>query len=406
MDPGADKHAAAGRVPLSRHLDDYAQALAHKGSGDKHVRQVKTYAARLLDLRSVEYVADLAPSVVADAIGELKQQGLSSRTLNAHLVAIKGFSRWMVRDGRMATDPLVHMQRRNAKADVRRRRRVLTPEELRAVVAAAERGPVACGVPGADRAALYRLAAGTGFRAGELASLTPESFDLDTAAPAVTVQAGFFKRRRDDTQPIRHDLAGWLRVWLAGKPKGQPVFNALRLSEKTAKMIRADLQAAGVPYADDAGRVADFHSLRGLYITAIVQGGASVKTAMTLARHSSAELTVGVYSHARLHELTGALDALPDLDNAPERDGLRATGTDAQDTQQIPQQSGHETVQPRAAGRNEPIPLCEDQGVRKSTDRTTISDAMREDARGCDQATCRTRTDDLLFTRQLLYQLS
>jgi len=38
---------------------------------------------------------------------------------------------------------------------------------------------------------LYHLAAGTGFRANELRSLTPESFDLDANTPTVTVQAAY-----------------------------------------------------------------------------------------------------------------------------------------------------------------------------------------------------------------------
>ena len=71
------------------------------------------------------------------------------------------------------------------------------------------------------------MAAGTGFRANELRSLTPESFDLDADPPTVTVQAAYSKRRRDDVQPIRPDLADALRPWLASKAPGQPVFGNL-----------------------------------------------------------------------------------------------------------------------------------------------------------------------------------
>jgi integrase len=46
---------------------------------------------------------------------------------------------------------------------------------------------------GPDRAMLYRVAVGTGFRANELRSLTPESFDLDANPPKVTVEAAYSK---------------------------------------------------------------------------------------------------------------------------------------------------------------------------------------------------------------------
>jgi len=196
---------------------------------------------------------------------------------------------------------------------------------------------------------VYRLALGTGFRAKELRSLTPESFDLEGEPPTVTVNAAYSKRRREDTQPIRPDLADLLRPWLAGRSAGQPVF--ANLPGDTARMLRSDLAAAReawieaapadpdrdgrersdfLKYQNTAGEVADFHSTRHTYISGIVAGNASVKTAQELARHSTPTLTIGRYSHARLHDLQGALEALPSLDAKPDpkRESLRATGTD------------------------------------------------------------------------------
>ena len=78
-------------------------------------------------------------------------------------------------------------------------------------------------------------------------------------------------------------------------------------------------------------RVADFHATRHTYISGIVAGGASVKTAQELARHSTPTLTIGRYAHTRLLDLRGTLDGLPgsDLPEGPEAeaDALRATGT-------------------------------------------------------------------------------
>ena len=45
-------------------------------------------------------------------------------------------------------------------------------------------------------------------------------------------------------------------------------------------------------YSDRQGHVADFHSLRVLFISRVVAGGASVKEAQTLARHSTPLLTM------------------------------------------------------------------------------------------------------------------
>jgi hypothetical protein len=185
------------------------------------------------------------------------------------------------------------------------------------------------------------------------------------------------QRRRQDLQPIRPDLAELLRAWLTGRPAGVPVFG--RLPGGTARMLRTDLEAARAQwideaktdderqrrersdflrYANAAGGVADFHgATRHGYISAIVAGKASVKTAQELARHSTPVLTIGRYSHARLHDLTGALEALPDLTpQKPTLEVLRATGTDGksrlsvQDAQRLAQRAVRETVQTLSNG--------------------------------------------------------
>ncbi len=154
-------------------------------------------------------------------------------------------------------------------------------------------------------------------------------FDLDSDLPAVTVAAAYSKRRRDDRQPLPPDLVPALRSWIAEKAPGRPLWG--HLTKHTADMIRHDLAAAGIAYRDDNGRVADFHSLRGTYISLIVSGGASVKTAQTLARHSTPSLTIGIYAKASVHDLAGAVESLPDVTGdrpRPEALALASTGTD------------------------------------------------------------------------------
>jgi site-specific recombinase XerD len=77
-------------------------------------------------------------------------------------------------------------------------------------------------------------------------------------------------------------------------------------------MLRLDLEAAGIEPTTAEG-VVDFHALRAAYITNLVNSGASVKTCQTLARHSTPSLTIGVYAKASLHDVAGAVEALPDL---------------------------------------------------------------------------------------------
>jgi integrase len=59
------------------------------------------------------------------------------------------------------------------------------------------------------------------------------------------------------------------------------------------------------PNETDAG-VADFHSLRASYVSAVVRSGANVKTLQTLARHAKPETTLKHYA-----KLRGAVESIP-----------------------------------------------------------------------------------------------
>lgn len=166
----------------------------------------------------------------------------------------------------------------------------------------------------------------TGFRASELACQTPERFDLASNPPTATVPAAYTKNGREAVQPLPPVLAARLSPWLTSLPAGRPIF---AMPDRTAEMIRADLAAAGIDYETPAG-VADFHSLRGVYISELVASGASVKVYQTLARHSTPSLTIGLYAKASLHDIKGAVAALPDPGHeAPTSEALAATGTNS-----------------------------------------------------------------------------
>ena len=223
IDPSAGRYAEAEAKPLvvvdsegkitGGHVPEFHSALLAKGTTAKHADHVRMRAGRIIDLCNAECPSDLTPSAVQTAVGSLRDdEDLSLQTCNHYLRAIKQFSRWLRRDGRIREDTLAHLSGYNVKLDRRHDRRALTEDELVRLIQAAERGPEIRGVTGPHRAMLYRLATGTGFRVSELASLTPESFDLSADPPTVTIEAAYSKHRRQDVQPIRYDLAAALEA--------------------------------------------------------------------------------------------------------------------------------------------------------------------------------------------------
>jgi hypothetical protein len=195
------------------------------------------------------------------------------------------------------------------KTDRRHDRRALEPGDFYALLAAAKRGAVVEGLDGPTRSMLYLLAGWTGYRRKELASLTRRSFDLDGTHPNVKV--------RTDSVPLHPVVVEWFREWIESQPglgMDEPIF-PLRTRggswRRTNVMMRTDLEAAGLPYQDEAGLFADFHSNRHTFISNLGRAGVSITMAQQLARHSTPTLTANVYTHLGLGDKADAIASLP-----------------------------------------------------------------------------------------------
>lgn len=290
----------AGRQPIPKHASDYAATLLDKGGSSRHCQQIQSVIVRVFAEAGIDRLADITESRLRPTLARWSRDK-SARTANHALGASRAFTRWLERCGRLKSDPLRGMSDRyNEDADRKRVRRAMTADQLRALIVAAESGPPIVArrplkskhhdilIDGPERAVLYRLAMGTGFRAGELASLLPEDFHLDGDNPRIEIDGKRTKNGKEARQPIRQDLAEFLKPWIAGKQPGQP---AIVFPARTSEMLQVDLMAAGIPYRDERGHVLDFHSLRHSFLTEIGKSGCDPKTMMELARHADFKTT-------------------------------------------------------------------------------------------------------------------
>jgi integrase len=327
-DPKAERMAREARRPIEEHIGEFITAMEVARRNVQHIAQTRSSIVRLCGLARVERLADLTPSGMAAALAKLREEGLATRTVQAHATAVKAFSKWAWRDGRTVDYALNALVKPSDPTDRRRVRRPLIEAELRTLIETTRAAPTWRGVSGVDRAMIYLIASMTGFRRDELLSLTRASFRLDDRPPVAICESAYTKDRRRAEQPLPASLVDTLRPWLAAKPPGRKVFEAVS-PRRTAEMLRLDLGRCDIPYEDADGRVVDMHSLRHGYITALAQAGVPVKTVQTLARHADPRLTMNVYAHATLFDTSGAVEALPDLSQSPPNPQIHAaTGTD------------------------------------------------------------------------------
>ena len=188
-----DTHRVASTKPLREHLDDFEQALRDSGTTGTYVQKTVNRIRKVLDETGVTFLTELSATAVAGCLaglrekgmpepesdGQTKRKGLSAKSSNHYLAAMKGFCGWLVKERRATENPLSHLSGLNAKADRRHVRLALEADELRRLLAAARTGPVRCEMDGESRYWLYRLGAESGLRSNELRSLTRASFDLN-----------------------------------------------------------------------------------------------------------------------------------------------------------------------------------------------------------------------------------
>ena len=320
-----DSRQAASNKMLTEHIEDWEASLKESGSTSKHANQQSNRVRRLCEGCSARVWTDFTMDSVRHWLAKgIETNQFGKATANHYLSALKTFAGWMEKNGRATSNPFKHLQKRNAKIDVRVRRRALSIDEQRRLLDAAREGESYRGISGEERVLVYRVALETGLRWSEIRSLKVRNFDLNWNRPTVTVEAAYSKHRREDILPLRGDTAEVLREHLRGRLPQAPAFSISH--DRGADMLRIDLEQAGVPYEDESGRVCDFHALRHTFVTSLAQSNVHPKTAQALARHSTIALTMDRYTHTVLETQKEAVEALESLNEGAD-ESLKATGT-------------------------------------------------------------------------------
>ena len=348
LDPRQERLADEGRRSLESHLADYEAHLRAGKPTEKHIRSTLKFIREVVGAAGFATLGDLSADPVNRYASDLTAQGRAARTVQAHLAAIKGFTRWLARHGKLPQDPLASIRKPDPKTDRRRERRMLLPDEwgwLRSVTLADNRQRN--GMEAQERVLLYATAIQTGLRSGELRSLTRGRLYLDSAPPYVTCKAGSTKNRKEARQYIQADVADGLRQHIATKAPAAPVFG-MPHETGVAKMLRGDLadarrewltaaehdpqerlrreQSDFLAVVNHEGEVLDFHGLRHTCGAWAAMSGAHPKAVQSLMRHSTIVLTMDTYGHLFPGQEAETVARLPEmLGDGPE--ALRATGT-------------------------------------------------------------------------------
>lgn len=336
--------------PVAELLPLFRAHLAASGDCAEHVKAKHRRVERAVAGLGWSMPRDLAAAKLERWLAdEASLRDWSPRYRNEFLSEVGSFCRWLLREGELRSDPTAGISKWPEDVDLRRDRRPLTADELQLLLgtvrdATVDRWPHArarARMPARDRHMAYLVTVSTGFRAGEVASLTPAHLLLDDAPPVALLPARRDKRRQPVRQPLPPDVVPLLAAYCEGKPVGERLWPG-QWWKRAGELLRDDLIAAGIPHVTegpDGPLWVDFHSLRHTFGALLDRAGVTLKQAMQLMRHSDPRLTARRYGRASLEELGRAVEGLEivtPIVTAAEavtagKGGKRHDGGDAQD---------------------------------------------------------------------------
>ena len=436
IDATMDAIAQQSRRSIESHLEDYKAKLKAAKNTAGHVTETLVKIRKICDHAKFGAAADITADGVNRFTTYWLETGNSSRSAQAYITAIKGFTSWLVKTDKLSRNPLASVRAPNPTSDRRHERRMLLPKEWLWLRDATANGPDRGGVSGRERSLLYATAIQTGLRSMELRSLTRGSLFLDGDSPYLVCKAGSTKNRKDAKQYLLPELAAELASSIATK---SPKASAFRMASKfnMAKVLRDDLAQARREWLEAAkndpqerlrreqndflceanheGEHLDFHSLRHTCGAWLAMKGAHPKTVQVVMRHSSITLTMDTYGHLFPGQAAEAIQQIgPFFKGADDAEAgqVRATGTMGDMTlrdfgaQRQAQQSGRDLVREDATSNEKPSTTLDFIERLNVLDIGTLDDTVPDRATPSGNEAAGARTQDLRIKSPLLYRLS
>jgi site-specific recombinase XerC len=117
--------------PLEMSMAEYQQHLEAKGRAEKHVSETIRHIRKALANSECVVLGDLqrGQEPFEKYLAARSKLGVSHRTINADLTAVRSFCRWLIQKKRLTVDPTIHVEKLDVGADRRKERRPLTDEE-------------------------------------------------------------------------------------------------------------------------------------------------------------------------------------------------------------------------------------------------------------------------------------
>ncbi len=166
-----------------KQLEAFKASLDRKDTTKKYVRLTINRVHLVLEGCRFQTLADFNPDIVEEFVTRYcEEENLGHRTYNHYLQAVDSFGNWLAHPKRrvLEKNPFAGIPRRECGDRRSTPASSATADEVaRLIETARGSGRTVQGYDGPIRARVYLLSYMTGLRKGEIASLTPSSFELE-----------------------------------------------------------------------------------------------------------------------------------------------------------------------------------------------------------------------------------
>ena len=244
----------------------------------------------------------LTQADISRFIGQLRDEGLSARSVARAVHALRGLFRFAVREGQLVADPMENVKAPRAFNALPR---CLSMAQVEALLEAPD---VATPLGIRDRAILEVLYA-TGLRVSEIIGLRPGDVDLE-----VGLLTCLGKGRKERLVPLGSQACGWVRRYAAevrdglGGNRGRAAA-VLFVSNRGGRLSRMGLWGIVRRHAVTAGVQATLtpHVLRHSFATHLLENGADLRALQAMLGHADIS-TTQIYTHISRERLRKVYD--------------------------------------------------------------------------------------------------
>ena len=298
--PEAMRSAAA--VPLSSLISAYESDLRGRGLAPSHIKETVSRLRRMVSALKWSRLGDASP---VSFVAWRSVLDCAAKTKKEYQTSANAFFNWLVRMGKILTNPLGKVDRVDIRGKAVRKSRAFTQAEFSALIAAAPE----------SRRLVYLFLAYTGARKNETASLRWSEVTL-TGKPSVLLCAENTKSKEKRSVPLKPELAEMLSAlrpltWSGPSGVHSPADRLVFAPFPSDDALHADMKRAGIERVDSSGRVLHFHAFRKTFQTWGAVAGVGQRSAQEMLGHSDPSLTSGVYTDVAALQLHDEVAKLP-----------------------------------------------------------------------------------------------